>query len=131
MKANELRLGNLLKRGGVVVTIDARSIFDFSSFDYQYEPILLTREWLERFGFEQTFECGDDEIMSQFGRVKLSKKKLIKGEYWSYPRQNKGVWTAIEYVHQLQNLFFCLCGEELTTVSQEPAQRQGKSGLKP
>lgn len=54
MKANELRIGNLLNNDGVVVTIDARSIFDIWNDEglKNYKPIPLTEEWLIRFGFQ-------------------------------------------------------------------------------
>ena len=75
------------------------------------KPIPLTEEWLIKFGFEP----------------ELKNKDSINGEfivYWKYPfvfNTNHGWWLYSkqlkiqpEYVHQLQNLYFALTGEELT-----------------
>jgi hypothetical protein len=57
LKANELRIGNLLKRNGIVVTIDGRSIFDIWDDDgivkLGYEPIEITENLLLKMGFKK------------------------------------------------------------------------------
>ena len=76
---------------------------------YQYEqlrePVPLNERWLKEFGFK---EAGN-------GWFSINKDFLIIGEY------KKGRWREInvlfdhlEYVHQLQNLYFSLTGKELT-----------------
>lgn len=70
-------------------------------------PIPLTEEWLLKFGETYgtewhfngiTFEQFEDGLFYSGGEgIKLSMK-------------------AIDYVHQLQNLFFSLCGKELEIV---------------
>ena len=63
LAVRSLSIGNLLKRNGIVVTIDARSIFDIWNDEgivkLGYEPIPITMEWIEKFGF--VFEELDDE----------------------------------------------------------------------
>lgn len=42
LKISDLRVGNYLRKDGVIVQIDARSIFDIWNETKEYEPILLT-----------------------------------------------------------------------------------------
>jgi len=53
MEAKGLQVGNYLKNDGIVVKIDARSIFDMFNDNQKYKPIQLTDEWLVKFGFEK------------------------------------------------------------------------------
>lgn len=105
IKANELRIGNLLFNDGVVVTIDARSIFDIWDDKglNNYSPIPLTEEWLMRFGFEENEE-GYWVIVGQF----YDMRKILKTSLY------QGDLQSTKYVHQLQNLYFAITGEELT-----------------
>jgi hypothetical protein len=66
------------------------------------KPIPLTEEWLLKFGF--------DKIDFQFIKngIKLFPIRDL------YYRGNFPIKSDIKYVHQLQNLFFALTGEELT-----------------
>lgn len=110
MNASELRIGNLLYSDNVVVTIDGRSIFDFWSYGKEYKPILLTEELLFRLGFEY-----ERNTIGGFERwqTKTSKGRTIKildkKFSWGYDQYS----DYILYVHQLQNLYFALTGEEL------------------
>jgi hypothetical protein len=82
-----------------------------------YEPMPITEEWLLKFGFTYngwnydlgrfTFHAqGKDENGSfyntEFYITRNSAKTLLLLSY------------QIEYVHQLQNIYFALTGEELT-----------------
>lgn len=109
MKANELRIGNLLYNDGVVVTIDARSIFDIWDDNGlgKYKPITLTPEWLERFGFESY-------LNSEYKKDCLYIEILNDGTIeWCWGWNNEKS-DPINYVHQLQNLYFALTGAELS-----------------
>lgn len=127
MIASELRVGNYHYYKIVdkfhepsewkeVCTIDAEDIVYLSKNpdDPDYEPIPLTEEWLLRFSFEIIY-------ISQF-RTKLShKKNHFIGFDFSYVTDKSmegftfyGKYIKINYVHQLQNLYFALTGEELT-----------------
>ena len=114
MQANELRIGNLiykrLKSGngrtinGEVGCQDIVKIFeDIGSFIY--EPILLTEEWLLKFGFR----------VFPWGWVKKSKRGFgirLNIKTYSYEIDGNPA-VKLEYVHQIQNLYFILTGEEL------------------
>ena len=76
-------------------------------------PIPLTEEWLLKFGFEKT--------LNQYKKLTLSNKIgcdnipfIILFLDNQYQYDDLRFRTNIEYVHQLQNLFFALTGEELT-----------------
>jgi hypothetical protein len=125
MEAKELRSGNLLQgkpiqnvNQGVysdgVITITAYGIYEIDGGRLtELKPIPLTEEWLLKFGFEKTFYEGE------FGR------------YWDYIEHKHEfhlhgmgfksedmdftfLMRKINFVHQLQNLYFALTGNELT-----------------
>ena len=132
MKASELRIGNYLKNKDeicVVSTIncdDTIRIFNddktqtFGCFALRiFEPIALTEEWLLKAGFRKVdyefnvYELNGVEIC--FGRGYNENENHFhyaidfdKGNGYSC------LHNAIEYVHQLQNLYFALTGKELT-----------------
>jgi hypothetical protein len=113
MKASELRIGNIIEhphkgaRGYVYVT--ARIISDIESTNNSigYKPILLTEEWLKKLGFEK---YTDGWYLDKGEYPKQITVSLFddNGFHLSYFK------TPIQYVHQLQNLYFALTGEELT-----------------
>lgn len=116
MKANELRIGNLLRydktQDYCFIELIHNNHFDCRSIvgniftpNAKYEPIPLTEEWLLKFGFKRF----------PWGLVKgnLLFKDDLKCSYLILQVGN-GFDTKIRYVHQLQNIYFALTGEELT-----------------
>lgn len=77
----------------------------------QFSGIPLTENILLRLGFEKGFH--------RYGLENCGLKchKSLKENYWIVS-QGFGMQftelTEIQYIHQFQNLFFSLCGEELT-----------------
>ena len=122
MKANELRIGNLVNSTllNECRKIDAWALSVIEQGNYQnshnttitvFEPIPLTEEWLLKFGFSK----------SPFDKTSLQYKKDIYSligneENWFCLSVGNFVHTKvrIQYLHQLQNLYFALTGEELT-----------------
>lgn len=86
------------------------------------EPIELTEEWLLKFSFakdnQNNYRKYDDETCGVLGIVEH--KKLYTNEHLSFFFNVGGSYAIssidfqIKYVHQLQNLYFALCGSELT-----------------
>jgi hypothetical protein len=118
MKANELRIGNWvlksLKSGngrkieGQIGCQDIVRIFE-NIGSFNYEPIPLTEEWLVRFGFDHCLNgwwCSKELI-----NVKLSKHGVI--EVFLSGSDTDLAFYGISYLHQLQNLYFAITGEEL------------------
>jgi len=101
MKANELRIGNLVYNPNLkeVRTLDILDIRDYAEqrLIKDFEPIPLTEEWLVKFG-----------LMS----IKTELGFWNNGDaiYFSYGFEKS---IELKYVHQLQNLYFALTGEEL------------------
>lgn len=109
MKASELRIGNWIQWSltGIEIQMDGMLWNDLD----QFIPIPLTEEWLERFGFERSGST------YRMGKFKYIVSELPKGEtgygffimYGAFELDIKP-----RYVHQLQNLYHSLTGEELT-----------------
>lgn len=92
----------------------------YSQFDEFVEPIPLTKEWLLKFGFGKkeypsgvVWHIGFNNLTHGylFDLVWLESPELINAP--NLPFYKNGRYT-IYYVHQLQNLYFALTGEELT-----------------
>ncbi|MDV3774033.1 hypothetical protein CMU14_13200 [Elizabethkingia anophelis] len=128
MNAKELRIGNLLESNGricVVTNIDSTIDFKLSSEGVffcefleepkyylgrsdieNYEPILLTDEWLIKFGFT------NDEDYFNIGNIHYNlktKKIYIGNDHVSSGHDD----TELSYIHQLQNIYFAIKRKEL------------------
>ena len=108
MKASELRIGNYVYFHGDVeeINIDHFNIFNIIK-DGALLPIPLTEEWLLRFGFEKN---GNNQFILMEGSVDILFNKDLNG--WTCDGINFSI-NMTEHVHQLQNLYFALTGEEL------------------
>lgn len=121
---NELRIGNIvlykqdndelpvLKIDGdsKTVCLDLLLGLNIELNEQDIDPIPITTEWLETFGFKysKTFKCYSKGFEILF---------CMEGdEYWLC-EQDAGklqkIGKSFKYVHQLQNLYFALTGEEL------------------
>jgi hypothetical protein len=119
MKANDLRIGNLVNYLIIDEMDERKKWFEVSEIDYDdlriiqnkhevnqdYQPIQLTEEWLLKFGFKQTF----------ISKIHLT---FSKGSFHLLKRVNHiQIWYEsidVKYVHQLQNLYYALTNQELT-----------------
>lgn len=140
VKANELRVGNLFhpisKANGIhlpataiimsvveLCAFEVRAVLhnenpaqveEWPSFRYhELSPIPLTPELLERAGFKK----------DRFGWVHIEHDRFSL-----YQKRDNPILAAwrehicgrpIQYLHQLQNLFFALCGQELELKEKE------------
>lgn len=121
MKATELRIGNWVR------FIDKKVQFQIGCISHneiemgfvllsEVEPIPLTEEWLLKFGFKSN-PYNDTYYLENiyFEGCKLvfeCNKTRGFTELWS------DKFPLVENVHQLQNLYFALTGEELPQVSE-------------
>jgi len=112
IKANELRIGNIIldEKGDVVcVTIDTFYwLAECVRNEEDYKPIPLTEEWLVKLGFEK-HEFSNYEYCKGLFNLAHSNKLNPTGMFYEAERG-----TYLKHVHQLQNLYFALTGEELT-----------------
>jgi hypothetical protein len=122
IKANELRIGNLLHDyKGMVINVSPKIFTDIESGgwkDAKYIPI--TEEWLIKFGFTKNRSVLYKEITTEQSISFSLKDTTIYAilEISSYSGQGDKYDSAnmvinCNYVHQLQNLYFALTGEEL------------------
>jgi hypothetical protein len=127
IKANELRLGNYVLCKGKVERIHGvnyhgdikLNLYADKYTDEDINAIPLTLEWLERMGFKKESSFLNVQHYS-ISIIELPKLYLIQLE------EKEGIYQLIindgetdlgkpfQYVHQLQNLYFALVGEELT-----------------
>jgi len=113
MKANELRIGNYVMKDGYEIIVSPYNISELYvvvPLD-EYEPIPLTEEWLIKFGFD---EYESDVNVRRFydKTIWLCCYKHGFNGYWLRYYMGPSVQKLI-YVHQLQNLYFALTGQEL------------------
>jgi hypothetical protein len=120
LRIREMRIGNLVKDGLTgelmrIVELSLNTMISYVIDREKYplpegcttEPIPLTEEWLIKFGFET------DKIM--FWNGVMSMGYYSDGFYYCPTSSiilKRGI--EIKYVHQLQNLYFALTGNELT-----------------
>jgi hypothetical protein len=133
IQANELRIGNWVKGIGhnVIWLIEGvEKGFIFSSNNWRivesFEPIPLTEEWLLKFGFEkikynsEETGYGVDYVLTKYDEHGFG-FTLEYCEDFSIcilgQKDDVGIspnLNVLRNVHQLQNLYFALTGEELT-----------------
>src|SRR6266516_2837844 len=113
IKASKLQLGNKIidQHGDIVSVIKIAT----GELDLQFEdmamagidpalcdPIPITPEWLERCTFKKDFN------ISRYFETDNYLIDLNQGQDLS------GISVEIKYLHQLQNLYYALTGEELS-----------------
>jgi hypothetical protein len=123
MRATDFRIGNLINYKIIDEFDKRKQWFEISEIDYDdlrilqikdeinqdYQPIILTEEWLQKLGFE----------MKGFYRLKVTsflelcwkphdKTLNIQTEKNGFTEDSK-----VKYVHELQNLYYALTKKEL------------------
>jgi len=99
---------NQLSAPIIVKNHDAESEFDVEFCD-ELTPITLDKDWLSYCGFTRM----EESIWYNYQSRKLFQLSE-HGSLFKLWTGNGTIGTVIEYVHQLQNLYFVLTGEELT-----------------
>lgn len=127
MKATELRLGNLVKAGGLIGTVEKISAdgilcqllhtIDEQDGSKGIEPIEITEEWVIKLGFKKwkdrfMIEAWAKGHPSQRFDIDFKDGKIIMNSRYQ-EHSDYLVMGHIKYAHQLQNLYFALTGEEL------------------
>lgn len=123
MQSKDLRIGNLIRFNGKIIPIgfeELEAVYWNNCHDNgggEMYPIEITRELLKDFGFEaydldlflnvppRITMVFFDGIVSNFSLVQDGKEICFGHGY-------------LKYVHELQNLYFALTGEELELKSE-------------
>lgn len=132
MKASELRIGNLVNYGGVTSEVsrvdklffyvEASETPTFSKDEGRgAKPIPLTEEWLNKSDLKKR---GTRDIWDQvnfviyYQRHNDAYSQLCQGKFYfgtiDVTKNFALTFYEIKHLHQLQNLYFALTGEELT-----------------
>lgn len=107
------KLFEIRKKQFRVIEVSTNMMFDQT----RVEPIPLTEDWLKRFGFE-----------IQTNQVSIVADTYAKGKFWLFcDHETKkfevvvlGTLINFQHVHQLQNLYYCLTGTQLTLTDFKP-----------
>ncbi len=122
IQIKELRIGNYISAMGKSITqVEGFDIYDnmilsssFAERTYDYfEPIPLSKEWLLKFGAEE--ERGVWRIPKMKGYFDLLN---LKGDIFFEYNVHQVQMCKLKNVHQLQNLYFTLTGEDLCVTSE-------------
>lgn len=124
MKASEFRIGNICieKYTGEllrVISVNDNEQITFSGHftnKWQAEPIALTKEWLLRFGFfDNSYANFFIDINAEYASLCISFKDYACAQIREdVTIDDHDINLPCRYVHQLQNLYFALTGQELT-----------------
>jgi len=138
MKASELRIGNWFNsvKFGVPVICELTDFaelchrsdgaYNDPPIDEYFEPIPLTEEWLLKFGFEDYRNKKNTVTKKAYFDIKIgthffpwnvepkhSKLRILhQYDYWKVISPGNDS-VRLQNVHQLQNLYFALTGDEL------------------
>lgn len=141
IRANELRIGNFVLHEGriahvlyftskrIALKLDYSTVKITAKKNFEeilIEPIPLTPAWFDKFGFtyENAYDCICWSVTSQDLKLEINQDDWSedKGKtwnhyfcfnYWTDMKDSNYMKTNLLYVHQLQNLYFALTGEEL------------------
>jgi len=116
MEVRELRIGNIvsLKNGyntelpkyGKVTQVYMNGFtVDYHWPDEWFEPVELTPDILEAAGFTNGIKTIETSFLETEFYV-----DLMDGDAGF---NKHGLWFPCKHLHQLQNLYWCLCGQEL------------------
>ena len=111
MKAEELRLNNLIEVNGNTTCLNTNydlfvALVGISRNNENYQPIVLTKEWLLTLGFVKNKEYGYFEL----DRLIVAFHDGVDQFYLC----DIDIFVKIETVHHLQNLYFAIRNKELT-----------------
>ena len=105
MKETELRVGNYILDtfNGRITCVNWQEISWIQEGTDRYKPIELTEEILLKCGFSKSYTKG----VFKLGDFTID----VYSKTWKFKRE----WIDInfKYLHQLQNLYFALTGQEL------------------
>ncbi len=126
MKAEELRIGNYVIVNNETDIVSKVILIGIETVIVDFKkgimslpvtnviPIELTEDWLIRFGFLKEIRGGfNSNLYYKNGFLVELHKSLTSDDFAYGERKPNGETLWIDSVHQLQNLYYALSGEEL------------------
>ena len=120
LSARELRIGNLINYKIQDALDQRKQWYEVSEIDYDdlrlignkdcenYQRIPLTEEWLLKFGFKHI----RNNWYNIHAGINTFNVYLFDEIGYRVEIVNQSI-AVLKYLHQLQNIYFCLCGKEL------------------
>lgn len=105
LKQNDCRYGNYIIYGGSVTQLNEKEMCHFFRFPETYKSIPLTEEWLFKLGFI------NDKVLEIYRNDFTDSTIIIDYKFICLLGYSH---VKLNYVHELQNLYFALTGSELT-----------------
>lgn len=125
MKANELRLGNIIQysdfKPSIIVNLNSKGFLEIepsncngwiSIAEQQAQPIPLTEDWLLKAGFRRDHDWSEPVFVHD--DCLLFELHQSPDGVWMHVWDTAFTGAICDHVHQLQNLWFALVNEELT-----------------
>ncbi len=137
MKANELRVGNIVFENvksnnitcvqvSTIKEIHDESVLLKHGLNPQLdniEPIKITSEWLINLGFEfygfDKFQYLIYALSNVIDGTSDFRVTGLGGKWYAQIDDSVCSWADLKYVHQLQNLYYAITGNELELVNSE------------
>jgi hypothetical protein len=123
LDSHEIRLGNTYKiemgdgicKSDLINLEDLSNLLDYDLDDF-YQAMELDEVWLIKLGFEYDEHYNNYVIKAKGYYNSVGYNDEDGDWYYNNDRSNAGCYyiTSIQYVHQLENLYFALTGKELT-----------------
>ncbi len=123
IKANELRIGNILQAAEdefkdtppFAISIGDIRIIHEGQITHKYRQVPLSEDWLVRFG-EKDYISGYNLILPNKSiiHIECCEKNFLFSIDNNDGTNSSAFMRAISFVHEAQNLYFALVGEELT-----------------
>lgn len=138
MKPTDIRIGNVVNDNIIVKDINECGVNrkswadDSDTYDACFDagdgelirPVLLTEDWLEKFGFHSKYKSVHMQWTKftegadlNFRCFNVNQASDEDDEGNSIEQKQQFWWDfkiELKYVHQLQNLFYALVGQELS-----------------
>jgi len=139
MKVNnkELRLYNLVRNKNTntiefITAIQNREVLEANEIGYaveEFEPIEINEDWIIKAGFEKVEDYTDDGEYIYWYALEI--ESIYDYDCIHYLPNDNNQWSIqysdrpinCKYLHQLQNLYYALCGQELTELYEYAHQK--------
>ena len=108
MKATELRIGNLVEYMGKIEPVTSQMIRDCELNNAVCQPVEITGEWVESKQWKYMYNSEDVYFGDGFNLY------FTASDTWLLVSPTADLLFKPKYIHEVQNIYYMLTGEELT-----------------